>query len=210
MEARLWTRRRSAHGETDVRPGNEVRVFDLRPLPRRAGLRKRHRQAVRSVCDRGVIAADRRGAWWFQQFEGGGQDGDTRYGTHPSHSIGMPARDLARVAYCMLRGGKWKDKQVVPKWFVDETAAPTHNVKEPELRFQPRRRIVFARLGTARPVEGRSGHSGRRALQAGLRRTDDLLHPSLDLVVTRQTGGSGAWEYEEYVRRACAAVVAEK
>jgi len=31
--------------------------------------------------------------------------------------------------------------------------------------------------------------------------------PSLDLVVTRQTGGSGSWEYEEYLRRACAAVM---
>jgi hypothetical protein len=30
--------------------------------------------------------------------------------------------------------------------------------------------------------------------------------PSLDLVVTRQTGGSGAWPFEEYLRRACAAV----
>jgi hypothetical protein len=34
--------------------------------------------------------------------------------------------------------------------------------------------------------------------------------PSLDLVVTRQTGGSGEWEYEEYLRRACAAVLPKK
>lgn len=33
--------------------------------------------------------------------------------------------------------------------------------------------------------------------------------PSLDLVVTRQTGGSGDWQFEEYLRRACAAVVQE-
>jgi hypothetical protein len=31
--------------------------------------------------------------------------------------------------------------------------------------------------------------------------------PSLDLVIARQTGGSGEWAYEEYLRRACAAVV---
>jgi hypothetical protein len=30
--------------------------------------------------------------------------------------------------------------------------------------------------------------------------------PSLDLVVTRQTGGSGEWAFEEYLRRACWAV----
>ena len=31
--------------------------------------------------------------------------------------------------------------------------------------------------------------------------------PSLDLVVSRQTGSSGDWEYEEYLRRTCAAVL---
>ena len=30
--------------------------------------------------------------------------------------------------------------------------------------------------------------------------------PSLDLVITRQTGGSGDWPFEEYLRRACASV----
>jgi hypothetical protein len=31
--------------------------------------------------------------------------------------------------------------------------------------------------------------------------------PSLDLVVTRQTGSSGEWQFEEYLRRACQAVL---
>ena len=31
--------------------------------------------------------------------------------------------------------------------------------------------------------------------------------PSLDLVITRQTGASGEWAYEEYLRRASAAVI---
>ena len=30
--------------------------------------------------------------------------------------------------------------------------------------------------------------------------------PSLDLVIARQTGTSGDWAYEEFLRRACAAV----
>lgn len=33
------------------------------------------------------------------------------------------------------------------------------------------------------------------------------LVPSLDLVAARQTGASGAWEYEEFLRRVCAAAV---
>jgi hypothetical protein len=31
--------------------------------------------------------------------------------------------------------------------------------------------------------------------------------PSLDLIITRQTGSSGEWLFEEYLRQACAAVI---
>ena len=62
--------------------------------------------------------------WWFQYY-----DGAKNYGRHPSHGLGMPARDLARIAYCMARGGRWGGRQVVPKWFVEQTAAPTHSVR---------------------------------------------------------------------------------
>ena len=31
--------------------------------------------------------------------------------------------------------------------------------------------------------------------------------PSLGLVITRQTGSSGDWEFEEFLRRACAATL---
>ena len=55
--------------------------------------------------------------WWFQYY-----DGPEKYGRHPSHGLGMPARDLARIAYCMLHGGQWNGRQVIPKWFVDQTA----------------------------------------------------------------------------------------
>ena len=52
------------------------------------------------------------------------------------HTAWACRRDLARIAYCLLHGGRWQDRQIVPKWFVDETAAPTHHVKEPEMRFK--------------------------------------------------------------------------
>ncbi len=69
--------------------------------------------------------------WWFQYYDGG-----PNIGRHPSHALGMPARDLARVAYCMLREGRWNGRQVIPKWFVAQTAAPTHNVQGEEMRFK--------------------------------------------------------------------------
>jgi CubicO group peptidase (beta-lactamase class C family) len=61
---------------------------------------------------------------WFEFFDGG-----EKYGRHPSHALGLPARELARIAYCMAHDGRWGERQVVPRWFVDETAHPTHEIK---------------------------------------------------------------------------------
>ncbi len=147
--------------------------------------------------------------WTFEDFEGGGPDGDSRYGRHPSHSLGMPARDLARIAYCLLRGGRWQDKQVVPRWFVEETAAPTHNVREPELRFH-RAAESFSHGWElpARLTDGRGDNVPQDArFKPGSGGQLIAFVPSLDLVITRQTGSSGSWDYEQYLRLACEAVV---
>ncbi len=146
--------------------------------------------------------------WRFGTLEGDEQHG----GNHPSHALGLPAREMARIAYCMLRNGKWGDRQVIPQWFVEETAAPTHAVK-----------------GVTEKSFGRDARSWSHgwelpALMGGEMGKDILLDarskpgsggqliafvPSLDLVVTRQTGKSGDWEYDEYLRRACAAVISK-
>ncbi len=146
--------------------------------------------------------------WWFQFFEGG-----ERYGRHPSHGLGMPALDLARIAYCMLRGGRWSETQVIPKWFVEETGAPTHNVEGLEMRFK--RNAQSFSHGWELPAR-LAGESERGDIPADARYKPGsggqliAFVPSIDLVVTRQTGGSGAWEYEEYLRRACRAVLRPK
>jgi CubicO group peptidase (beta-lactamase class C family) len=146
--------------------------------------------------------------WWFQYYEGG-----EKYGKHPSHGMGMPARDLARIAYCMMRSGRWQDTQVIPKWFVEETAKPTHNVRTPELRWGYNPDVYShgwelpARLtglnknhrrGDDIPADARYKPGSGGQLMAFV--------PSLDLVITRQTGGSGQWQYDEYLRRACQVV----
>lgn len=143
--------------------------------------------------------------WWFQYYDGG-----EKIGRHPSHGLGMPARDLARIAYCMTRGGRWGEQQVVPKWFVEQTAAPTHEVTTPEMRWKLNSQIFShgwelparhtgagARSGKGIPADarGKPGSGGQYI----------AFVPSLDLVITRQTGASGDWAYEEYLRRACAA-----
>lgn len=145
--------------------------------------------------------------WWFQYYEGG-----EKYGRHPSHNIGMPARDLARIGYCMLRGGRWGERQVIPKWFVEQTALPSHKVTTPEMRWKLNP-AVFT-LGWELPAlhDPKSGRSGAD-IPADARSKPGsggqiiAFVPSLDLVIARQTGGSGEWEYDEYVRRACAAVL---
>lgn len=144
--------------------------------------------------------------WWFGFYEGGEQ-----YGRHPSHGLGMPARDLARIAYCMLRGGRWKDQQIIPAWFVSETAAATHKVASPEMRWKLNAKIFShgwelpaqltgegGRHGTGIPVDARAkpGSGGQYV----------AFVPSLDLVLARQTGSSGDWAYEEFLRRACQAI----
>lgn len=144
--------------------------------------------------------------WWFQFYEGG-----ERYGRHPSHGLGLPARELARIAYCLLRGGRWGDRQVVPKWFVEQTAAPTHDVKSPELRWKLNPQVFshgWELPARHWPASGRSGAGIPPDARAKPGSGGQIIAfvPSLDLVVTRQTGGSGDWPYEEYLRRACAAV----
>lgn len=146
--------------------------------------------------------------WWFQYYDG-------KIGRHPSHGLGMPARDLARISYCMMREGRWNGRQVIPKWFVDQTAEPTSDVKTPELRWKLNPQVFsHAWELPARhwPESGRSGQGIPSDARAKPGSGGQLIAfvPSLDLVVTRQTGSSGDWAYEEYLRRACAAVVTEE
>jgi hypothetical protein len=91
---------------------------------------------------------------------------------------------------------------------VEETAAPTHDVQEPELRFHRAAQSFShgwelpARLtdgqGDGIPADARYKPGSGGQLIAFV--------PSLDLVITRQTGGSGSWDYEHYLRLACEAV----
>src|SRR5262245_7746987 len=145
--------------------------------------------------------------WWFQFYDGG-----PRYGRHPSHGLGMPARDMARIAYCMAHGGRWNGRQVIPRWFVDQTAAPTHEVQGLEMRFHLNAQTFSHGWELPARLTGEGGRSGR-GIPADARfkpgSGGQLIGfvPSLDLVIARQTGGSGDWPYEEFLRRVCAAVL---
>jgi CubicO group peptidase (beta-lactamase class C family) len=146
--------------------------------------------------------------WWFQYY-----DGAARYGRHPSHGLGLPARELARVGYCYLRQGRWQGRQIIPEWFIRETAAPTHEVQSLEMRWKLNPRIFthgWELPALLNPESGRTGAGIPSDARSKPGSGGQLLAfvPSLDLVVVRQTGSSGEWSYEEYLRRACAAVLA--
>lgn len=123
----------------------------------------------------------------------------------------MPSRDLARIAYCMLRGGKWREQQVIPNWFVEQTANTTHDLNVPEMRFKLNSR-TFSHGWEIPALRGDDNGAGNRDIPRDARFKPGsggqliAFVPSLDLVVTRQTGSSGQWEYVEYLRRACQAV----
>ena len=141
--------------------------------------------------------------WWFQYYDGG-----ETIGRHPSHGLGMPARGLARIAYCMLRQGRWENKQVIPSWFVEQTALATHEVKGQEMRFKRNAQSFSHGWELPALVNNTVGEIPNDArYKPGSGGQLIAFVPSLDLVIARQTGSSGQWEYEEYVRRACAAVL---
>lgn len=144
--------------------------------------------------------------WWFEFI-----DGDAQHGRHPSHAIGLPARELARIGYCMMRGGRWGGRQVIPEWFVRETAAPTHTVTGIKTFGRDAQSfshgwelpgLLSGEKGKGIPQDARFKPGSGGQLIAFV--------PSLDLVIARQTGGSGQWEYEEFLRRACEAVLANR
>lgn len=145
--------------------------------------------------------------WWFEIIKG-----NDKYGSHASHTAGFPARELARIAYCMLRDGRWAGQQVIPRWFVEQTAAPTHSVAGVTKKSFGRDARSWSHGWELPALEG--GDKGRdipldARYKPGSGGQLIAFVPSLDLVVTRHTGSAGDWPYEDYLRRACAAVLPE-
>jgi CubicO group peptidase (beta-lactamase class C family) len=59
----------------------------------------------------------------------GMEDFDVRHGSydlepvsiHPGYWFRISARDFARFGYLYLRGGRWRDRQIIPKAWIDES-----------------------------------------------------------------------------------------
>lgn len=48
---------------------------------------------------------------------------DTKLSQYPAHHFVLSTRDMARIGYLMLRGGRWENRQVMPADWVAQTTA---------------------------------------------------------------------------------------
>lgn len=113
--------------------------------------------------------------------------GDASRSIHLAYHMHFSTRDMARIGLLMLRNGRWKDRQIVPEWWVREsTRAITPN----------------AEMNPARQREGPFGYGylwwvfdrpelgeAYRGAYAGLGAVGQhiLVMPELDLVVAHKT-----------------------
>ncbi len=78
----------------------------------------------RAVNDSIFTAFERRVAIPLQMEDFKANDGDYVTGSksvHPAYPFRMTARDLARFAYLYLRDGRWEDRQIVSRGWVNES-----------------------------------------------------------------------------------------
>ena len=190
-------------GEARVRPRHRLWLLDASPSTTRPWCARRSR-ASPTMSSRSRRSSSRSGIehWSFTPFRRRREARAARLA-----SLGMPARELARIGYCMLRGGRWGDRQVDP-------AVVRGPDRRADSRLSPGRRCgskinaqVFshgwelpARLTAKRPA---GASPPTRAYKPGSGGQLIAFVPSLDLVITRQTGSSGEWAYDEFLRRAC-------
>ena len=94
--------------------------------------------------------------WWFQYFDGG-----EKIGRHPSHGLGMPARDLARIAYCMLHERPLGRPAGHPEVVRRRDRRADAQRRTPGDALEAQSADLLARLGAARALTGEGGRSGK-------------------------------------------------
>lgn len=122
----------------------------------------------------------------------------TRFGPHTNAHTGVhiSARELARFGYLMLRGGRWHDRQVVPREWVGQATRPSQTLN--------------ASYGLAWWTNGNGTlwpDLPRDAFAClGLHCNACYVVPSLDLVVARTGNGPVSWPTDGLLGKVIAAV----
>jgi CubicO group peptidase (beta-lactamase class C family) len=117
--------------------------------------------------------------------------GDTTRSIHRAYHMHFSTRDMARIGYLMLRNGKWKDRQIVPaKWVQESTRAIT-----PLTQMNPARHrsgpfgygyLWWVWDGPNTPPAYRGAYAGLGAVGQQI-----AVLPALDLVVAHKTVPAG-------------------
>ncbi|MGH7569332.1 MAG: serine hydrolase domain-containing protein [Gemmatimonadales bacterium] len=125
----------------------------------------------------------------MQDFDRANQrkSGDTTRSRHLAYHMYLSTRDMARIGYLMLRGGRWRDTEIVPRAWVEESTRPVtrvHEMNPPQRRDGP---FGYGYLWWVfdRPELGdayRGAFTGLGAVGQQI-----LVLPSLDLVIAHKT-----------------------
>lgn len=129
------------------------------------------------------------------------QGGSGGIGPHTNAHTGIhiSARELARFGYLFLEGGRWGDRQIVPRWWV-ELATRTSQPHNPDYGFL----WWVNTAGTKWPALPRDAYAA-----IGYRSNRCYVIPSLDLVVARVGTGPVAWDEQELIGSVVRAVIEE-
>jgi CubicO group peptidase (beta-lactamase class C family) len=109
----------------------------------------------------------------------------------------ISARDLARLGYLVLRGGRWGDRQLVPAAWLAQMTVPS----------QPFNRAYGYGWWTNRDGAYLPGLPTDLVAMSGYRANRCYVIPSLDLVVARTGGGPVGWDEPQLLKAIIAALV---
>lgn len=127
--------------------------------------------------------------------------GNPKYSVHRAYHMYFSTRDMARIGYLMLRDGKWKDTQVIPKWWVKESTSPFTTYAEMSNNYKNKKEkysygYMWWLFDEQCPYNDWQYHGGYTALGAGGQWI--MVLPAVDMVIAVKTnsiygrhGGSG-------------------
>jgi CubicO group peptidase (beta-lactamase class C family) len=104
--------------------------------------------------------------------------------TNAHTGIHVSARELARFGYLMLRGGRWRDQQIIPAWWVALATSPSQP-------FNPHYGFTWWVNTTGKQWPGLPTDA---FAAMGYRSNRCYVVPSLDLVVVRTGSGPAFWD----------------
>lgn len=118
--------------------------------------------------------------------------------TNAHSGVHISAREIARLGYLFLHGGKWQGSQIIPEWWVTLSTSPSQDLN-PTYGYA----WILNTGGKSWP----NLPADTYAMNSGYKSNRCYIVPSLDLVVARVGSGPSAWEEEVLMRAVVEAVV---